>query len=314
MGKAKKKTGKLRLLIQCGFAALSNGHLQGFGKGKIYTGPLKTLCVPGMNCYSCPGALGACPMGALQAVLTGRQYRVALYVFGLLTVFGTLCGRLICGFLCPFGLIQDLLHKIPFPKKVRSLPGENHWRKARYVFLAVFVILLPVLVRDLSGVGDPWFCKWICPVGTLEAGIPLVLLNPELQSAVGWHYVWKIAVLVAVLVFSVVVYRPFCRYLCPLGALYGFFNKFALYRYTVDADKCTECGACQNACGLDIPVWKKPNSMDCIRCGQCIGACPADAIKPVFAGSSARTASPSRPVKDVSAPDEKQVANRRKKW
>lgn len=279
MVKRKKRPGRIRLLIQCAFAALSNGHLIGFGTGKIYTGPLKVLCSPGMNCYSCPGALGACPIGALQAVLNSKQYHIALYVFGLLTVFGTVFGRLICGFLCPFGLLQDLLHKIPLPKKIRKLPGEKYWRSLRFVVLGLFVILLPMLVHNLLGIGDPWFCKYICPVGTLEAGIPLVILNPELQGAIGWHYVWKIAILVLVLAASVVIYRPFCRYLCPLGAVYGFFNRFAIYRYRIDTEKCVECGACQNACKLDIPVWKKPNSIDCIRCGECRHACPTGAIQ-----------------------------------
>ena len=282
MVKKKKRSGKLRLLIQCAFAALSNGHLIGFRTGKIYTGPLKVLCTPGMNCYSCPGALGSCPIGSLQAVLNSKQYHIALYVLGLLTVIGTFSGRLICGFLCPFGLIQDLLHKIPFPRKIRKLPGERYWRCLRFVLLGVFVILLPMLVHNLLGVGDPWFCKYICPVGTLEAGIPLVILNPELQGAIGWHYVWKIAILVLILIASVLIYRPFCRYLCPLGAIYGFFNRFAIYRFHIDTEKCVECGACQKTCKLDIPVWKKPNSIDCIRCGECRNACPTAAIQTRF--------------------------------
>lgn len=282
MVKKKKRPGKLRLLIQCAFAALSNGHLIGFRTGKIYTGPLKVLCTPGMNCYSCPGALGSCPIGSLQAVLNSKQYHIALYVLGLLTVIGTFFGRLICGFLCPFGLIQDLLHKIPFPRKIRKLPGERYWRCLRFVLLGVFVILLPMLVHNLLGIGDPWFCKYICPVGTLEAGIPLVILNPELQGAIGWQYVWKIGLLVLILVASVVIYRPFCRYLCPLGAVYGLFNRFAIYRYHIDHEKCVECGACQTACKLDIPVWKKPNSIDCIRCGECRNACPTGAIQSMY--------------------------------
>ena len=282
MVKKRKRSGKLRLLIQCAFAALSNGHLIGFRTGKFYTGPLKVLCTPGMNCYSCPGALGSCPIGSLQAVLNSKQYHIALYVLGLLTVIGTFSGRLICGFLCPFGLIQDLLHKIPFPRKIRKLPGERYWRCLRFVLLGVFVILLPMLVHNLLGVGDPWFCKYICPVGTLEAGIPLVILNPELQGAIGWHYVWKIAILVLILIASVLIYRPFCRYLCPLGAIYGFFNRFAIYRFHIDTEKCVECGACQKTCKLDIPVWKKPNSIDCIRCGECRNACPTAAIQTRF--------------------------------
>lgn len=282
MDKRKKKTGRLRLFIQCAFAALSNGHLIGFAKGKIYTGHLKTLCVPGMNCYSCPGALGACPIGALQAVLSSKQFHVSLYVFGLLTVLGTVFGRLICSFLCPFGLLQDLLHKLPFPKKLRRLPWERLWTSLRYGMLVLFVILLPALVHNAFGIGDPWFCKYVCPVGTLEAGIPLVLSDPSLQGAIGSLFWWKIALLALVLIASVILYRPFCRYLCPLGAFYGLFNRFALYRYHVDPTKCISCGACQKACGLDIPTWKTPNSTRCIRCGACKNACPTAAIKTVF--------------------------------
>ena len=282
MDKRKKKTGRLRLFIQCAFAALSNGHLIGFAKGKIYTGHLKTLCVPGMNCYSCPGALGTCPIGALQAVLSSKQFHVSLYMFGLLTVLGTVFGRLICGFLCPFGLLQDLLHKLPFPKKLRRLPGERLWTSLRYGMLVLLVILLPALVHNAFGIGDPWFCKYVCPVGTLEAGIPLVLSNPSLQGAIGSLFWWKIALLALVLITSVILYRPFCRYLCPLGAFYGLFNRFALYRYHVDPTKCISCGACQKACGLDIPAWKTPNSTRCIRCGACKNACPTGAIKTVF--------------------------------
>lgn len=274
-----KRPRKLRLLIQCGFAALCNGHIQGFFRGKIYTGPLKTLCVPGMNCYSCPGALGSCPIGSLQAVLGSREYQAALYVFGLLTVLGTLMGRLVCGLLCPFGLIQDLLHKIPFIKKLRRLPGERFLRLLRFVFLGVFVILLPMVAVDAFGIGDPWFCKYVCPVGTLEAGIPLVLLNKALQSALGFLYTWKLVILALTVVLSIILFRPFCRYICPLGAVYGLFNRFALYRYHIDPDSCIECGACQRACGMDIEVWKNPNSIDCVRCGACRDACPTGAIR-----------------------------------
>lgn len=286
MAKTKKKTGKLRLLIQCAFAAISNGHLIGFGTGKIYTGPLKTLCHPGLNCYSCPGALGACPIGALQAVTGSKEYHIALYVFGLLTVIASLFGRLICGFLCPFGLVQDLLHKIPFPKKLRRLPGEKLLRGLRYGVLGILVLLLPMTVNNFMGLGDPWFCKYLCPAGTLEAGIPLVLLQKDLQSAVGPLYFWKLGVLAVILIASVILYRPFCRYLCPLGAIYGFFNRFALYRYTVDPVKCIVCGECQKACEMDIPVWKKPNGTDCIRCGKCKSACPTGALQSSFSRSS----------------------------
>ena len=269
---------RIRLIIQACFAGLSNGYIKGFVKGKIFEGESKFICIPGMNCYSCPGALGACPIGSLQATLSSREYKISMYVIGFLVIFGTILGRFVCGFLCPFGLIQDLLFKIPFVKKIRRLPGEKLLRWLRFVFLGVFVILLPMFVIDITGLGEPWFCKWICPVGTLEGGIPLVLLNKAMRGAAGFLFRWKISILLVTLISAIIIYRPFCRYICPLGAIYGLFNKFSFYRFEVDANKCVKCGVCQKQCKFDIPVWKNPNSIDCIRCGDCRINCPEKAI------------------------------------
>ncbi|MEA4922958.1 MAG: 4Fe-4S binding protein [Eubacteriaceae bacterium] len=265
-------------MVQLCAAALSNGYIKGFAEGRIFTGPSKSVCVPGLNCYSCPGALGSCPIGALQATLGSAEYKMAFYVFGFLMIIGAFFGRLVCGWLCPFGLVQDLLYKIPFVKKIKRVPGDKWLRKTKYVILALFVILLPMFITDFIGQGKPWFCEYICPQGTLEAGIPLILLNKGLRAALGWLYVWKLFILAVIIVLSLMIYRPFCRYLCPLGAVYGFFNPAALYRFTVDIDKCIRCGICENTCKLDIKVYEKPNSFECIRCGDCKKACPQGAI------------------------------------
>ena len=267
-----------RLLTQIGFTLVTNGNLRGFILGSIYRGNGKTVCVPGLNCYSCPGALGACPIGSLQGVQGSNKFRISYYVIGLLVLFGALLGRFVCGWLCPFGLIQDLLHKIPFFRKLRTLPGEKYLRYLRYAVLAVLVLILPMFLRDANGLSTPWFCKLVCPSGTLMAGIPLVLRNPMLAQAIGLRFWWKIGVLAAIVLLSLLLWRPFCRYLCPLGAIYGLFNPVAAVRHKVDAGKCVHCGACRRACKLDIPAYEKPNAPDCIRCGDCIRACPTDAL------------------------------------
>ncbi|MDO4276282.1 MAG: 4Fe-4S binding protein [Eubacteriales bacterium] len=271
--------GKLRHAVQIAFTALTNGYAYGFIKGKIFTGPTKNFCVPGLNCYSCPGALGACPIGSLQAVLGDRNYKFSFYVIGFLIFVGAVFGRFVCGWLCPFGLIQDLLYKIPFVKKLKKLPGDKWLKYLKYVILAGFVIILPLFAVDIIGQGSPWFCKYICPSGTLTAGIPLVAANTPLQAAVGWLFTWKVFLLVVLVLLSVAVYRPFCHYICPLGAIYGLFNPIAFYRYQVDENKCTKCGACQKACKLDIKTWEQPNSTECIRCGDCLKKCPHGALK-----------------------------------
>lgn len=277
-----KITSNIRLCVQIAFTALTNGYLLGFMKGKIYQGSTKRLCVPGLNCYSCPGAVGSCPIGSLQAVLGSRDFKFSFYVIGFLMIIGSLMGRFVCGWLCPFGLIQDLLYKIPFVKKIRSLPFDRYLRWLKYIILAVFVIALPLLLTGYSGYGNPWFCKLICPSGTLLGGIPLIATNPSLQKAVGFLFGWKMSILILIIVLSILSYRPFCKYLCPLGAIYGIFNRFSLYRYEVDAHKCNQCGLCHKKCDMDIKVYEKPNSAECIRCGKCIKTCPKGAIHASF--------------------------------
>lgn len=273
-----KKKNRFRHWFQAAFFALTNGYVSGYVQGRIYTGNTKALCVPGLNCYSCPGALFSCPIGSLQAVLDSRQYAFSCYVFGMIAAFGTLLGRLVCGWLCPFGLVQDLLHKIPFPHKVKNLPGHRFLRYLKYVILALFVIILPSVIVNIAGIGSPWFCEYICPSGTLFGGIPLVSLNADLRAAAAFRFAWKAGLLAVILLLSVKFYRPFCKYLCPLGALYGFFNPVSFYRFRVDEKKCVRCGACQKACGMDIRVWENPNSFECIRCGDCKAVCPKQAI------------------------------------
>lgn len=274
----KKQSEWKRHRFQILWAFLTNSYLVGFAKGKIYDGKLKNLCVPGLNCYSCPGALGSCPIGAMQAVIGSWNFRMAFYVAGFLVFVGALMGRFVCGWLCPFGLIQDLLHKIPFVKKIGTFRSDRFLRKLKYVIFLVFVILLPMFVVDMLGQGAPYFCKLICPAGTLEGGIPLVLLNSAMRTAVGWLYAWKNVLLVVIVLLSVVIYRPFCKYICPLGAVYSVFNPIAVFRYRVDKEACVHCGACAKACKMQVDPSETPNHPECIRCGSCKKVCPTGAI------------------------------------
>lgn len=268
---------KLRLLVQLLFSLLTNGHWSGFFSGQIYQGDGKRCCVPGLNCYSCPGALGACPLGSLQAVLSDARYKLSFYVSGFFLVIGAALGRFVCGWLCPFGLVQELLHKIPAPK-ISRLPGEKWWRMLKYVFLLLFVIGLPLLLVDGFGYGEAWFCKYICPSGTLSGGIPMLALNAPLRDAAGPLFAWKAVVLLVIVLASLFIFRPFCRYFCPLGAIYGLFNPISLYRFKIDRDKCVSCGACQQNCRMGIDVLKTPNTPECIRCGDCLRSCQHQAL------------------------------------
>jgi ferredoxin-type protein NapH len=267
-----------RRVIQTISAVITNINLPGFFKGKIYKGSLKNGCVPSLNCYSCPGAIGSCPIGSIQAVMGSGKYKFSFYVFGILILIGTLLGRLVCGFLCPFGLIQELLHKIPTHKF--NFPKWTSYIK--YFILMFFVILLPLLWVNKLGMGDPTFCKFICPVGTLEGGIPLILTNPGLRMSIGFLFQWKVAILIFTIILAIYTFRPFCKILCPLGAIYALFNPISMYKYKVDINKCVKCKKCSEICKMGVEMYKTPNSLECIRCGKCKSACPTNAIKSEF--------------------------------
>ena len=276
-----KKTKKHELkrnIFQLAATVFLNGYAAGFAKGKIFTGASKRICVPVLNCYSCPGALGACPIGSLQSLMSGRKYRISFYVLGLLMMFGIIMGRFVCGFLCPFGFVQDLLHKIPVPKLKVPKIIDKPLRFLKYAVLIFLVLLLPALFRDEFGLGTTYFCKYLCPAGTLEAGLPLLAANEPLRFSIGNMFYIKLSVLIGIILLSVVIYRPFCKYLCPLGAFYAVFNKYSVFRLEIDKEKCTGCGKCEHVCNMNVEVTKNINSTECIRCGKCAVACPQGAI------------------------------------
>lgn len=260
---------KVRHLTQCICAVLYNCHLTGFMKGEIYQGSNKGICVPGLNCYSCPGAIGACPIGSVQSALLSSRYRVPYYALGMVLLFGILLGRFICGFLCPFGLLQEILAKIPV-KKIPKSKGTYYLSYLKYVILVVFCVVIPL------GFMTPGFCKYICPAGTLEGGIPLVLLSDKLGDLVGILFTWKMVILMLVILGCVFMHRFFCRVICPLGAFYSLFNKVAFVRMVVDDRKCNHCGKCVRECPMDT---KQVGDRECVYCMKCSEHCGQCAIE-----------------------------------
>jgi polyferredoxin len=247
------------------------GFVQNSGRGTVSRSPFKRFCVPGLNCYSCPGAAASCPLGALQNSLA--QGRFPLYAGGLLLIFGVTLGRGVCGFLCPFGLIQELLYKLPSPK----LPKNSLTRKLSLLKYGILPVLaLPLGAFLVYGYGEPFFCKFLCPAGTLEAGLPLVLFNAAIRELIGGLFFLKLTLLIVLILAAVFIFRPFCRFICPLGAIYGFFNRRALFGMKIREEDCTHCGACAAACNMDT---RRALDRECIRCGECAGSCPARALR-----------------------------------
>lgn len=304
--KFSKQLSRFRGWIQAAATLLTNIHLPNFIKGGIYQGKGKAVCVPGLNCYSCPGAAGACPIGSFQAVVGSSKFRFSYYITGFLILLGVLLGRFICGFLCPFGWLQELLHKIPTKKlSTKKLKPLTY---LKYAILLLAVVLLPAIVVNDLGMGDPFFCKYICPQGVLEGAIPLAAVNEGIRSALGPLFNWKLAVLIVVVVLSVLFYRPFCKWICPLGAFYALMNKVSLLGIKVDEHKCVSCGKCARVCKMDVDVTKTPNHTECIRCGKCITACPTDAIKFNYGFEM-----PKKITDGIEKPDNKKKTNNNRK-
>ena len=264
-----------RRLIQLYSFLLYNAHLKGFLKGDIFTGLSKGACVPGLNCYSCPGAVGACPLGALQNALSASGQKASYYIFGILMLYGLMLGRTICGFLCPFGLFQELVYKIP-TFKIRKGTVTRALSKVKYLLLIVLVVILP-LYSAFKTVPLPAFCKYVCPAGTLEGAVGL-LAHPENAdkfSLLGNLFSLKFVILVAVVAVCVFIFRAFCRFLCPLGAIYALFNRFCIVGVRVEDKKCIDCGKCVSKCKMDV---RHVGDFECIQCGECVSACPTGAI------------------------------------
>ncbi|MBQ8545497.1 MAG: 4Fe-4S binding protein [Clostridia bacterium] len=266
LGALKKLIPSKRRLIQLYAALLFNANIKGYIQGNMYQGNDKFICSPGINCYSCPGAIGSCPLGALQNSIGDHKY--SFYALGIIFLYALMFGRFICGWLCPFGLVQDLLHKIKTPKLKKS-PVTRALSYLKYVILVLFVfVFAPIGVY-------PAFCKFICPAGILEAAFGILPQDTELLTQLGPLFTWKFTLFICFVVICIFVYRAFCRFICPMGAIYGIFNKISFFGIKLEKSKCTSCGRCITKCKMDI---RHVGDHECISCGDCIDVCPTKAI------------------------------------
>jgi len=248
--------GKLRWTTQFIALALANiGFVQILKTG---------VCGPFFYCYGCPAAAFACPIGALQHYAALWQF--PFYVLGTLGLFSLALGRFLCGWFCPFGLVQDLIQRIRGRQNLVDLP-RIPWMK----FLVLGIVLLLAWIA-----ADTLFCK-ICPAGSLFAAIPHRFISTELSFG-RFFYIHLLTLAIAIIAF-ILIARFWCRYLCPLGAIFGAFNPVSILKVRLDFSKCTNCKQCLEICPANI---KEPeeieNSTDCIRCGKCVEFCKDNAL------------------------------------
>jgi len=169
-------------------------------------------------------------------------------IFLLILFILAIGGRWACSGICPLGIIEELIFKIPFPKKYLELPYEKYLKKIKYIIFVLLLILVPTLFMPNQG-------KW----------------------KTGFLF-FKLFGFTTVFVLSLFIYRPFCKYFCPFGVFLGFFNKISPYRYVVDLT-CNHCGLCKRKCKMGVTPYANPNNMECIRCGECLNKCPKNALR-----------------------------------
>jgi len=253
---------KNRRLYQVLTGVFANLPFYNFFLARLYAGSLKSVPLPIMNCYACPASLYSCPIGTLSHFLV--LSKVPLLALGVISAVSASFGRWICGWACPFGLIQDFLNKIPSVKF--ELPRPFVYLK--YFILVFGVFLLPYLFKE------HYFCM-VCPVGTVEAGVYWVAVSSMIANMAGAFFLFKLAFGSMFIYGSIFIKRPFCRYVCPLGALFSIFNKFSVVDFKVEEKDCIECNLCKKSCPVDYPIYEDPNSPACLRCLNCVRVCPA---------------------------------------
>jgi ferredoxin-type protein NapH len=278
---------RYRFWVQLGSLILANSYFLSQAKG---------FCYPVLNCWSCPSANFACPIGALgnasisarHGLFGGRSVWavIPLYVLGTLMFFTAFFGRMMCGWLCPFGWLQEQVARLRRNKW--ALPMWTGY--FRYLVLVVLVLIVPYLT------GSTWFCK-LCPQGALEGGLLQPLLHPVLRAQVQGMWWLKQAILVVTLVAMVFIRRPFCGLACPLGALFSLFHRHSAWRIRYDVTTCTNCEWCVRKCPQGIDPRIELNGHRCVGCLEC-QKCPWGAIesRPVWRADAQCPAAPAGPT------------------
>jgi len=231
------------------------------------------FCIPVMNCEACAAAWLGCPIGLMGGRIGFRAF--PLMVVASVVVSGLLFGRFLCGWVCPMGFLQDLLHRIPGPK-IR-LPRFLTFGK--YAFLAISVVAVAWFLGKESGL---FYCK-ICPTASLQVVIPTMIADGDWQVA--GARALRLGILAVVLVLAVLNHRAFCKVMCPVGAMTALAGRRSLLAVRMNADKCLRCKACDRACPMDVKVeackdtGRRINGdPECVECLTCESVCTKQAI------------------------------------
>ena len=193
-----------------------------------------------------------CPISAVQNVIL-KASTGYLLLFLVPTVAALFAGRLFCGYVCPFGALQELLHV----KRLRRTIPERWMRFLRFL---PYVILVYLVARVIATGVLTWSGTTPFKAFFTLGGTALTLGISALFAAA-----------------SIFLFRPFCRLFCPLGAWLSLVARLGPFRVRVGAN-CVACGKCNDACGICAVEGGTVRAADCLLCGECIRTCPVGAL------------------------------------
>jgi polyferredoxin len=227
-----------------------------------------------------------------------------LLPFATVLIVGSVIGRLLCGWLCPIGFIQDLILKIKGNGSKVNPRTHATLIKLKYVLLSVTFFFSITLALSLQAGESKYkealgpFTKGVFlpiqPETALFANLPRLiqsgtesgLLDFSGPTSAGFLVLLGFALSLLLLIGAYLVPWFWCRYLCPTGALMSIFMRFSFLGMKRDPSKCTKCGGCVEACPMQIRIldlpWEKFNDPECTLCLECVEACPTGALTPKF--------------------------------
>jgi len=241
-------------------------------------GQWKSLCVPILNCHSCPWAAFACPVGVIGHLVSWSVF--PFLALGTILLLGALFGRLLCGWVCPFGFLQDLLHKVP----IRKIHLPRRLSLLKYVVLVVMVVVVPLLIGVES---NAFFCS-LCPAATIQAVVPWGLMGGKnLIEIVAGTWI-RFVVLAIIVLLAMTSRRSFCRFLCPIGAFLALCNRFSVFSLRYAQNDCPRCKRCLKDCPMDVQIEdfeRKGQTTvvtapsECILCLNCTKNCHKSSLR-----------------------------------
>ena len=274
------------------------------------------ILLPVMWTWGLPNATVGDAFTALQLMLGGWSLGSSV-VFPWLAIasfliFGILVGKSLCGWVCPFGLIQDIVGFIKSRKLEISPATHGGLTRLKYLILGIALLVSSTFSAskylNLHGSYERAFGIFayapftvLSPAETLFSVLPkslhgfyLTFIEKSFVEALsGILYLpplfWlQVLILIGTIMLAAYVQRGWCRYFCPHGAIMAFMNRFSFIGLHRDPVKCAkgECRECVKACPmkvriLDLP-WKKFSDPECIYCMKCADVCPNGAIRPTY--------------------------------